>query len=64
MLQKTVDRLIAIHKTPTRHVLFGHGFEVFGGLAGLAKFDIIANGSIVVGALLMLYAMFAYQVSE
>jgi hypothetical protein len=45
-------------------VVIGHGFEVFGGLAGLAKFDMIANGSIVVGALLMLYAILAYQAPD
>ena len=59
-----LDRLVGIHKTPTRHVLYGHGLEVFGGLAGLAKYDIVANGSIVIGALLMIYAMVTYQGSD
>jgi len=63
-VRKLLDSLIGVHRTPTRHVVIGHGFEVFGGLAGLAKFDMIANGSIVVGALLMLYAILAYQAPD
>lgn len=60
-MRNLVNRVVAVHKAPTHRVIYGHGAEIFGGLAGLAGFSTLANLSIIAGAVLMLCAILAYQ---